>query len=198
MGCSSVMSDYLWPHGLQHARPPCPSATPGACSNSCPSIRWCHPTISFSVIPFSSCLQSFPASGSFLMSWLFASGGQCIGASASVFPMNIQGWYPLGFTGLICLQSKRLSRVFSNTTVQLNQKITNASCPLKYGLFFPYMEGNMVILWRWLPSMSIGHERKNIQMNILILFFNWPWVRDIVIPNTKLNIQIVSIVSWNL
>ena len=127
---------YLWSHGLQYARHPCPSPTPGACSNSCPSIRWCHPTISSSVIPFFSCLQSLPASGSFLMHWLFSSGGQRTGASASVFPMNIQGWYPLVGSALICLQSKGLSRVFSNTTVQLNWKMTNASFPLKYGLFF--------------------------------------------------------------
>ena len=105
------------PHGLQHARLPCPP-TPGACSNSCPSSWWCHPTISSSVIPFSSCLQSFPASGSFSVSQFFLSGGQIIGASASVLWMNIQDWFPLGLTGLISLQSKGLSRVFSNTTVQ--------------------------------------------------------------------------------
>ena len=116
-----VTSDNLWPHGLQHARLPCPLPSPGACSNSCPLSLWCHPTISSSVIPFSSCPQSFPASGSFLMSWLFVSGGQSIGASASVLPMNIQDWFPLGLTGLISLQSKRLSRVFSNTTVQKHQ-----------------------------------------------------------------------------
>ena len=104
-------------HGLQHTRPPCPSPTPRACSNSCPSSQWCHPTISSSVIPFSSCLQSFPASGSFPVSQFFTSGGQSIGASASasVLPINIQDWFPLGFTGLISLQSKGLSRVFSNT-----------------------------------------------------------------------------------
>ena len=96
----SVVSDSLRPHELQHARPPCPSPTPGVCSNSCPLSRWCHPTISSSVLPFSSCLQSFPASGSFLMSQFFASGGQSIGfsASASVLPMNIQYWFPLGLT----------------------------------------------------------------------------------------------------
>ena len=112
----------LRPHGLQHARLPCPSPTPGACSNSHPSSRWCHPTISSFVVPFS-CLQSFPASGSFLMSQFFASGGQTIGvsASASVLPMNIQVWFPLGMTGWISLQSKGLSRVFSNTTVQKHQ-----------------------------------------------------------------------------
>ena len=109
--------------GLQHTRLPCPSPIPKACSNSRPSSQWCHPTISSSVIPFSSCLQSFPASGSFLMSQFFASGGQSIGASASasVLPMNIQSWFPLGGTGWISLQSKRLSRVFSNTTVQKHQ-----------------------------------------------------------------------------
>ena len=116
----SVVSDSLWPHGLQHARLPCPSPSPGACSNSCPSNQWCYPTILSSVVPFSSCLQSFPASGSFPMSWLFTSRGQSIGASASasVLPMNIQGWCLLGLSGLISLQSKGLSRVFSNTTVQ--------------------------------------------------------------------------------
>ena len=107
-------------HGLQHARPPCPSPTPGLYSNSCPMSQWCHPTISSSVFPFSSHLQSFPASGSFPMSQLFTSGGQSIGvtASASVLPMNTQDWFPLGLTGLISLKSKGLSRVFSNTTVQ--------------------------------------------------------------------------------
>ena len=119
----SVVSDSLRPHGLQHARLPCPSPTPRACSNSCSSSRWCHPTISSSAVPFSSCLQSFPASGSFSMSWLFASGGQSIRAStsASVLPMNIQDWFPLGWTGLISLQSKTLSKVFPNTTVQKHQ-----------------------------------------------------------------------------
>ena len=119
----SVVSNSLRPHELQDARLPCPSPSPGAYSNSCPSSRWCHPTISSSVIPFSSCLQSFPASGSFQMSHLFASGGQSIGvsASASVLPMNIQDWFALGWTGWISLQSKGLSRVFSNTTVQNHQ-----------------------------------------------------------------------------
>ena len=106
----SVVSNFLWPHGPQHTRPPCPSSTPGVYSNSCPLSRWCHPTISSSVVPFSSCLESFPASGSFLMSQFFASGGQSIGisASASVLPMNIQDWFPLGLTGWISLQSKVL------------------------------------------------------------------------------------------
>ena len=120
---SSVVSDSLWPHGLQHARPPCPSPTPGVHPNPCPLSQWYHPTISSSVVPFSSCPQSFPASGSFQMSQLFALGGQSIGvsASASVLPMNIQDWSPLGWTGWISLQSKGLSRVFSNTTVQKHQ-----------------------------------------------------------------------------
>ena len=115
------MSDSLRSHGPQHARPPCPSPAPGVYPNSCPSNWWCHPTISSSVVPFSSCLQSFPESGSFPMSWLFASGGQSIGASASVPPMNIQGWFPLGWTGWISLQSKGLPRVFSSTTIQKHQ-----------------------------------------------------------------------------
>ena len=117
------MSDSLRPHGLQHARPPCPSPTPRTYSNSCPLSQWCHPIISSSVIPFSSRLQSFPASGAFLMNWLFTSGGQSVGASASTsfLPMNIQGWSPLGLTGLIALLSKGLSRVFSSTTVQKHQ-----------------------------------------------------------------------------
>ena len=119
----SVMSDSLRPHGLQHARPPCPSPTPGVHPNSCPLSQWCHPTISSSVVPFSSCLRSFPSLGSFQMNQLFTSGGQSIGvsASASVLPMNIQDWFPLGWTCWISLQSKGLSRVFSNTTVQKHQ-----------------------------------------------------------------------------
>ena len=118
----SVVSDSLWPHEPQHARPPCPLPTPGVYPNPCPLSRWCHPTISSSVAPFSSCPQSFPASGSFPMSQLFAPGGQSIGVSAStsVLPMNTQDW-PLGWTGWISLQSKGLSRVFFNTTVQKHQ-----------------------------------------------------------------------------
>ena len=116
----SVMYDSWQPHGLQHARPPCPSTTPEACSNSCSLSQWCHPTISSSVIPFSSCLQSFPASGSFPMSQFFPLCSQSTGvsASASVLPMNIQDWFPLGWTSWISLQSKGLSRVCSSTTVQ--------------------------------------------------------------------------------
>ena len=117
----SVMSNSLWPHELQHARPSCPSPTPGVYPNQCPLSRWCHPTISSSVVPFSSCSQSFPESGSFQMSQLFALGGQSTGVSAlaSVFPMNTQNWSPLEWTGWISLL--QLSRVFSNTTVQKHQ-----------------------------------------------------------------------------
>ena len=119
----SVVSDSLQPHELQYTKLPCPSPSPGACSNSCPWSRWCHPTISSSVVPLSSCLQSFPASGSFLMNRFFTSGDQSIEASASgsIFLMNNQNWFPLRWTGLIFLQSNWLSRVFSNTTVQKHQ-----------------------------------------------------------------------------
>ena len=119
----SVVSNSLWPHESQHARSPCPSPTPGVYSNSCPSSRWCHPAISSSVCPFSSCPQSLPASGSFPMSQLFKWGGQStrVSASASVLPMNTQDWSPLGWTGSISFQSKGLPRVFSNTTVQKHQ-----------------------------------------------------------------------------
>ena len=119
----SVMSDSLWPHEPQHARLLCPSPTPGAHPNSCPLSQWCHPTISSSVVPFSSCTQSFPASGSFQMSQLLVSSGQSIGVSASTsdLPMNTQDWSPLGWTSWISLQSKGLSRVFSNTKVQKHQ-----------------------------------------------------------------------------
>ena len=129
----SVMSDCLQSHGLQHGRRPCVSPTPGAHSNSCPLSWWCHPTFSSSVILFSSCLQSFPKSGSFLMSQFFTSGGQSIGASASasVPPVNIQDWFPLELTSLISLQSKGLSRVFSNTTVHKHRFFSTQPSALK-------------------------------------------------------------------
>ena len=117
----SVVSDSLRPHGLQHARPPCPSATPRAFSNSCPWSRWCHLSISSSVVLFLSCLKLFPASGSFTMCQFFTTGGQSIGASASVLSMNFQNSFPLGLMGLISLKSKGLSRGFSNTTIQKHQ-----------------------------------------------------------------------------
>ena len=136
------MSDSLWPHRLQHTRPPCPSPTPGAYSNSCPLSRWCHPIISFSVVPFSSCLQSLPASGSFQMSQFFASGGQSTGASASasVLPMNIQDWFPLGLTGWISFQSKGLSRVLQYHSLKASI--------LRCSAFF------MAQLWH--PNMTTG------------------------------------------
>ena len=159
----SVMSDSLWPHGLQHARLSCASPIPRACSNSCSSSRWCYPTISSFVIPFSSHPVSFPASGSFPMIQLFTTDGQGIGTSTSVsvFPINIQDWFPLGLTGWISLQSKGLSRVFSNTTVQKHQffdaqlygptlTVCSNSCPLSQwcyptisysvGPFFSYLQ----------------------------------------------------------
>ena len=116
----SIVSDSLRPHESKHARPPCPSPTPGLHPNSCPLSQWCHPATSSSIVPFSSCPQPLPASGSFPMSQLFTSGGQSIGvsASASVLPVNTQDWSPLGWTGWISLQSKGLARVFSNTIVQ--------------------------------------------------------------------------------
>ena len=145
------MSDSLQPHGLPHARLPCPSPTPRTCSNSFPSSWWCHPTSSSSVVPFFSCLQSFPASGSFPMRQVFASGGQNIeiSASASILPMNIQDWFPLGWSGWISLQSKGLSRVF------LQHHSSKASI-LWHSAFFmvqlshPYMTtGKTIALIRW-------------------------------------------------
>ena len=145
------MTNSLWPHGLQHTRPPCPSPTPGVYSNSCPLSWWCHPTISSSVIPFSPCLQSFPASGSFQMSQLFASGGQSIGVSAStsVLPMNTQDWFHLEWTGWISLQSRGLSRVFSNTTVQKHPSLRRSAF-FTVQLSHPYMTtGKTIALTRW-------------------------------------------------
>ena len=165
----SVMSDSLQPHGLQHTRLPCPSPTPRACSNSCSSSWWCHPAISFSVVPFSSCLQSFPASGSFLMSQFFTSGGQSIGASASVFPMNIQDWFPLGFTGLISLQSKGLSRVFSNTPGQKHQFLVLACLygPTHASIMTP---GKTVALTRWTFVKEMMSLLSNMLSRFVIAF----------------------------
>ena len=148
----SVVSDSVT---LQHARPPCPSPTLGVHSNPCPLSQWCHPTISSPAVPFSFCLQSFPASGSFQMSQLFTSGGQSTGVSASesVLPMNIQDWFTLGWTGWISLQSKGLSRVFSNTTVQKHQffgAVFLFVCLLCFliGQFsHPYMTTGKPLLW---------------------------------------------------
>ena len=143
------MSDSLRLHGLQHARLPCPSQTPRACSSSCQLSQWCHPTVSSSVVPFSSCLQSFPASRSFPMSQLFISGGQNIGASvsASVLPMNIQDWLPLGLTGLISLQSKGLSNLQHHSS---KASILQCSSFFIVQLSYPYMTtGKTITLTRW-------------------------------------------------
>ena len=144
------MSDSLWAHGLQHARPPCPSPTPGVYSDSCPWSRSCHPTISSSVVPFSSCLQSFPASGSFQTSQFFASGGQSIGASASAW--IFRDWFPLGWTGWISLLSKGLSRVFSNTTVQKHQFFS--AQPSLWKLSYPYLTTGKTIVWLYEPLLA--------------------------------------------
>ena len=145
------MSDSLRPHGLQHARPPCPSPTPGVYSDLCPLSQWCHPSISTFVISFSSCSQSLPASGSFPMSQFFTSGGQNIGvsASASVLPMNIQGWFPFRMTGLSSLSSKGLSRVFFNTTVQKHQFQHSAFFMVQ--LSNPYTTTGKPQLWLFRP-----------------------------------------------
>ena len=157
----SVMSDSLWLHEPQHARPPCPSPIPRVHPNPCPLSWWCHPTISSSVIPFSSCPQSFPASRSFQMSQLFTSGGQSIGvsASASVLPMNTQGWSLLGWTGWISLLSKGLSRVFSNTTVQ---KHLQCSAFFIVQLSHPYMT----------TGKTIALTRRTFVGKVMSLLFN--------------------------
>ena len=144
------MSNSLWPHGLQHSRLPCPSPTPGAYSDSCPLSWWCRPTISSSVVPFTSHLQSFPASGSFHMSQFFASGGQSIGVSpsASVLPMNIQDWFPLGWTGWISLQSKRLSSLLQHLSSKAS--ILQRSAFFLVQLSHPYVTtGKIIALTRW-------------------------------------------------
>ena len=152
------MSVSLRPHGLQHARLLCPPLSPRVCSNSCPLSKWCYLTISSSVVPFSSCLQSFPASGSFLMSRLLASGGQSIGASASasILPMNIQGSLPLGLTGFISLQCKGLSRVYSNTTVQ------------KRSAFFVVQPSHSYMT----TGKTIALTRRTIVSKVMSLLFN--------------------------
>ena len=173
------MSDSLWPHGLQHARPPCPSPTPRVCSNLCPSSWWCHPTISSSVVPFSSRPQSFPASGSFPTSQFFASCGQSVGASASalVLSMNVQDWFILGWTGLISLQSKGLSRVFSKTTVQKHQSFSTqpslwSDCHIHTGLLektiaftgWTFVVKVMPLLFTTLSSFVIAFLPRSIQL----------------------------------
>ena len=146
----SVVSNSLWPHESQHARPPCPSPTPGVYPNSCPLSQWCHPAISSSVVPFSSCPQSLLASGSFPVSQLFAWGGQSIrvSGSASILPMNIQDWSPLGWPGWISLQSKGLSRFFSNTSkASILQWEILESKNHSYKQYKPWSLKLKVILW---------------------------------------------------
>ena len=144
------MSNCLQPHGLQHARLPCPSPTPGVCSNPCLSSQWCHPTISSSIVPFSSCLLSFPASGSLPMGQFFTSGGQSIGfsASASVLPMNIQDWFPLGWTGWISLQSVGLKSLLQHHSSKAS--ILRCSAFFIVWLSHPYTtNGKTIALTRW-------------------------------------------------
>ena len=173
-----VMSDSLWPHRLKHARLPCPSLSPRVCSNSYPLSQWCHQAISSSVTPFSSCLQSFPASGSFPMSRIFASGGQIIGASASVLPVNIQGWFPLGLTSLISLLSKGLSRVFSSTTVQKHQFC--GAQPSLWTSLVAQMVKNLPAMqetWVW----SLGGDdtlEKGMATHSCILAWRIPWTEE--------------------
>ena len=159
------MTDSLRPHGLQHARLPCPSPTPEVYSNSCP-LSWCyHPTTLSSVVPFASCLQSFPASGSFPMNWFFASGGQSIrvSASTSVLPINIQDWFPLGLTRLDLLAVLGLSRVFSNTTIQ-KASILRHSAFFIGQLSHPYMTpGKTIALTRW----TFGDKVMSLLFNML-------------------------------
>ena len=165
------MSNSLRPRGLQHVRLPCSSLSPGVCSNLCSLSQWCHPTISSSVVPFS-CLQSFPVSGSFLTSQLFASGGQSIGASAltSVLPMNIQDWFPLGLTGWISLQSKGLSRVFSKTTVQKHQ-LFSAQLSLWFNSHIhTWLLEKIIALTRWTFVSKVMSLLFNMLSRLVIAF----------------------------
>ena len=166
----SVASYCLWPHKSQHTRPPCPSPTPGVHSNLCSLSQWCHPTISSSVNPLSSCLQSLPASGPFPMSQLFASGGQSVGASASALPVNTQDWFPLGSTGWISLQSKGLSRVFSSTTVQRHQFFGTQPFFIVQ-LSHSYMTtGKTIALTRWIFVDKVMSLLFNMLSRLVIAF----------------------------
>ena len=164
------MLECLWSHGLQHIRAPCPSPTPRACLNSRPSSQWCHPTISSSVVPFS-CLQSFPASWSFPMCQFFTSGSQSIvaSASASVLPVNIQDWFPLGWTGWISLQSKELSGVFSNTTVQKYQ-FFGTQLSLWSNCHIHMTTGKIIALTRWTFVGKVMSLLFNMLSRLVIAF----------------------------
>ena len=177
----SVVSDSLWPHWLQHARLPCPSPSPRACSDSCQLSWWCHPTILSSVVSFSSCPQSFPASGSFLMSRLFISGSQSIGASssASVLPLNKQDWFPLGWTGWISLQSKGLSRVFFNTAVQKHQWFNTQPSYTRASLVAQRLKHLPAMQETWVQSL--GREdplEKKMATHSSILAWRIPWTEE--------------------
>ena len=168
------MSDSLRPHRLEHPRPPCLSPTPGVYSNSCPLSQWCHPIISSSVVPFSSRLQSFPESGFFQMSQFFISGGQSIGvsASASVRPMNIQSWFPLGWTGWISLQPKGLSRVFSPATQF--KGINSLVLSFLYSPSHPYMTtGKIIVLTRWTFVGKVMSLLFNMLSRLIVAFLPW-------------------------
>ena len=200
------MSDSLQPHGLQHTRPPCSSPTPGAYSNSCPLSRRCHPTISSSVVPFSSCLQSFPASGSFPVSWLFALGGQSSGASASasVLPMNIQHLFPLGLTGLISSQSKGLSEVFSNTTVWKHHFFSTQPSLWSNSHIHTWL---LEKPWLWLYGPFVGKMMSllfNMLSRFIIAFLPWSkcllisWLQSlsaVILEPKKIKSFIVSTIS---
>ena len=171
----SVMSNSLWPYVLQHTRLPYPSPSPGACSNSCPLPWWCHPTISSSVISVSSCLQYFPASGSFPMSRLLALGGQSIRASASVLPVNIQDWFPLGLTGWISSQSKGLSRVFSSTTHSVFAHLKNCGC-LLHTSHYAHRGEEATLSRHWLGLMLLKRDScqlKGFQLGGPTALRNW-------------------------
>ena len=203
------MSDSLRPHGLQHSRLPCLTATPRACSNSCPLSQWCHPTFLSSIIPFSSYFQYFPASGSFQMSQFFTSGGQSIGVStsASVLSMNIQDWFPLGWTGWISLQSKGLSRVFSNTTVQKHQFFGTQPYFIVQ-LSHPYMTtGNTIVL----TKQTFVGKAMSLLFNMLSRLFRAflprskslliSWLQSpsaVILELKKIKSVIVSIVSLSI
>ena len=192
------MSNSLWPHELQHTRPPCPSPTPGVQPNPCPLSQWCHPTISSFVVPFSSCPQSFPASRAFQMSQLFASGDQSIGisASTSVLPMNTQEWSPLGWTGWISLQSKELSRVFSNTTVQ-KHRFFGAQLSLIWFIFYKPLIYPLVFHWVSLVpyktefspdhSNEDTHERQTFRGTGMAKRKKWRIVRNPETSNRRNN-----------
>ena len=202
-----VISNSLQPHDPQHSRPPCPSATVRVYPNPCPLSKWCHPTISSSVVPFSSCPQSFPSSGSFPMTQLFVSGGESIGvsASASVFPMNIRDWFPLGWTGWISLQSKGLSRVFSNTTVQKQQFFGTQLSLQSNSYIHPYMTTEKIIgltsqtyvgkvtslLFNMLSRLAINFLPRS--KHLLISWLKSPFA--VILEFPKINSVIVSTVS---